>query len=77
MMKNPADPAALPAEMRRIREAVERDGAVRVRRDQLHLLQDEIGRTERFLAVAKIAQWEGWAFDFEKDDCVRFSRRML
>jgi hypothetical protein len=68
----------LRAQMRTIRAAVKCGGEAHVTGAELTLLSEGgMTRTKQLLEIAKIAQWEGWSFDFFRDGSIRFAQRFI
>ena len=67
------DRAAIEAQVKRIREEVQRDGGAYVSCEDLRILcPDEFTVAEQFMHIATIARREGWSFAFLPDGRVHF-----
>lgn len=72
-MSEDATRPPLPEQIARVRERIGEAGECRVDCDDLRLLCDgEVEKPRQLLIVARIAQWEGWQFEFREDGSVRF-----
>jgi len=67
------DPAAIAAQVAKIRVAVKEDGGTTVGCEDLRVLcPEEFTVSEQFMHIATIAQRERWSFAFLPDGSVRF-----
>jgi hypothetical protein len=69
-----SDNPTIAAQLARIREEMQEQGHARVTCEELRVLcEGELSPARQLLAVAKIAQWEQWSFEFLEDGSVRFA----